>query len=385
MVDGAGTAVLSIKDAPGGSGEYLFRVRDVQEGVACTHGYTLIPGRPVQNVCAGGALADGRAGHTAGWNFTAAYKVNLAEILPIAGPGGGGCAAPAVPVAQQFAIDLLSVKFHDRGLGDDWALFRCLKTAGKTLYQANGGKDFSLATAAQIANNMAIRKYGFGADGDPNSPPDLASDDHCKCHAGDVDAPKHFTQQTSQGTITGIAGSRVDHNVHDCGGDSGEPLVDNANVTRVVAIGTIGSCNALVPANIGTKITDGALQDELATDHEHVASGACCNQFEICNDNVPEPACNGPWDSFYEEQACTAIEPCPVIFASGSCCSADGTFCDEVSALNCDGTWTPGQSCDANSCNPIPTVSEWGLMVMTLLILIAGTIAVGWRRQSTEV
>ena len=29
---------------------------------------------------------------------------------------------------------------------------------------------------------------------------------------------------------------------------------------------------------------------------------------------------------------------------------------------------------------PIPTVSEWGLIVMTLLLLMAGAIAIGWRR-----
>jgi hypothetical protein len=30
----------------------------------------------------------------------------------------------------------------------------------------------------------------------------------------------------------------------------------------------------------------------------------------------------------------------------------------------------------------IPTVSEWGLVVMTLLLLTAGTILWGWRRRA---
>ena len=39
------------------------------------------------------------------------------------------------------------------------------------------------------------------------------------------------------------------------------------------------------------------------------------------------------------------------------------------------------ETCPADCADAIPTVSEWGLIVMTLLLLTAGTIVFGRRRR----
>ncbi|MCP4590971.1 MAG: IPTL-CTERM sorting domain-containing protein [bacterium] len=74
---------------------------------------------------------------------------------------------------------------------------------------------------------------------------------------------------------------------------------------------------------------------------------------------------------------------------TGVCLWVTEEYCEELGAVwsyGGDGTVCLG---DANengfddACEPeIPTVSEWGLIVMTLLLLTAGTIVVGRRRRS---
>ncbi len=68
----------------------------------------------------------------------------------------------------------------------------------------------------------------------------------------------------------------------------------------------------------------------------------------------------------------------PVTNAFGQ---AGGIYCP-------DGSCNFGETCescemDCGPCEPaIPTVSEWGLIVMTLLALTAGTIVFGRRRRA---
>ena len=59
----------------------------------------------------------------------------------------------------------------------------------------------------------------------------------------------------------------------------------------------------------------------------------------------------------------------------GACCRPDS--CIETTELGCEtfGAYRgDGTTCEEEECPGIPTVSEWGLIVMTLLVLTAGTL-----------
>lgn len=60
---------------------------------------------------------------------------------------------------------------------------------------------------------------------------------------------------------------------------------------------------------------------------------------------------------------------------TGSCCELTGG-CTVTTVEACTtGTWTEGETCEPNPCPVlIPAVSEWGVVVMVLFILVAGTI-----------
>lgn len=71
---------------------------------------------------------------------------------------------------------------------------------------------------------------------------------------------------------------------------------------------------------------------------------------------------------------------------TGACCLSDES-CVEVTASECDaqggtyqGTYTTCAQVDC-AVGAIPTVSEWGLIIMTLLVLTAGTIILRWRHR----
>jgi hypothetical protein len=77
-------------------------------------------------------------------------------------------------------------------------------------------------------------------------------------------------------------------------------------------------------------------------------SGACCEPNQACTDDVTQGDCSGTGYTFFPGQACEQIEPCPFV-----------PF--------------PGE--------PIPTLSEWSLIIFTLLGLTFGAIFIR-RRQS---
>lgn len=79
---------------------------------------------------------------------------------------------------------------------------------------------------------------------------------------------------------------------------------------------------------------------------------------------------------------------CGVGIPRGACCdlSDEDRPCREgVLAKDCPEplSWTEGASCSDIGCVAIPTVSAWGLVVMTLLVLTAGTVVLRARRTAT--
>ncbi len=108
--------------------------------------------------------------------------------------------------------------------------------------------------------------------------------------------------------------------------------------------------------------------------------GACCSAG-ACVANVSDPFCTSLGGVYQGDASDCGLVNCEL---PGACCRPDAS-CDEVVASLCNGTadvFTPGGSCDPNPCSVIPTVSEWGVMLMVLLLLVGGTIVFGVRGGS---
>ncbi len=147
-------------------------------------------------------------------------------------------------------------------------------------------------------------------------------------------------------------------------------------------------------------------------------TGACCNDSSgVCQTDVNIADCLGddrdgstggrvaPWSDsggptrFIPNGACDAFYPA---CGQGACCYGEGmcTYEDEATCTArpdfisftyvgvCPGDIDladPNQEPPAFEIpcpHPIPTVSEWGLIIMTLLLLTAGTVVFGRRRRA---
>jgi hypothetical protein len=116
-------------------------------------------------------------------------------------------------------------------------------------------------------------------------------------------------------------------------------------------------------------------------------SGTECTQPEACcfDDGVclmRDPLCCLDEDGIPKGTG-TVCEPNPC----EACCLDDGS-CVLLTANDCLALDPPGVpkgagiGCNPNPCpQPIPTVSQWGLIVMGLLVLAAGTMVIGRRRS----
>jgi hypothetical protein len=191
-------------------------------------------------------------------------------------------------VTKQFAIDPRRVRFQDGGPGNDWAAFVCFANpvSGRTTFQEQGQ---AFTVGAGPAANAALRKWGFGAQG-----PAAGADPFCACVPGGAFAQFNFTQQTSTGVARAVAGTLICHDVPDCGGDSGEPLITTAN-NQLAGIGTHGTCPAFAnpniagcpaglasPRNAGTTITHAGLTAAITG----LANNTATPQNDACADAI---------------------------------------------------------------------------------------------------
>ena len=124
------------------------------------------------------------------------------------------------------------------------------------------------------------------------------------------------------------------------------------------------------------------------------AFGACCESTPdlggICTNGVLEDDCNGPQQQWNQRATCAQIG-CDE--ARGACCDMDagplatgGDCTTDVlrSDCQCDQcVWTKGARCSDVPCPAIfvaiPTVSEWSLVILTLLLLTGAKIFFGRR------
>jgi hypothetical protein len=127
--------------------------------------------------------------------------------------------------------------------------------------------------------------------------------------------------------------------------------------------------------------------------------GACCNiRDALCTDNTvkndPQASNNcGDTGALDDQRVFTLDGTCLNVTCDaeiGACCDHD-TFgvCTNLTFAECNalaggkGEWTKRTTCAAIECTHlgIPTVSEWGLVVLTLLLLVGAKVYFG-RRQN---
>ena len=114
--------------------------------------------------------------------------------------------------------------------------------------------------------------------------------------------------------------------------------------------------------------------------------GLFCNGFESCESGncvvTPPPDCDDGNDCTVD--SCNeATRSCDHMAVCGACCDAwIGECHDAVPQGDCDCpscVWSGGRDCADVACKAefvaIPTVSQWGLVVLTLLLLTGAKIA----------
>ncbi len=116
--------------------------------------------------------------------------------------------------------------------------------------------------------------------------------------------------------------------------------------------------------------------------------GACCSADLTCVETTEE-CCGLLADGgFWIAGTCASADCIP----TGNCC-VEGECMEDVTEAVCNSAGGEyqgnGTECVPSACaggghdhDPIPTVSEWGLVVMTLLVLTAGTVVIGRRRRA---
>jgi len=109
--------------------------------------------------------------------------------------------------------------------------------------------------------------------------------------------------------------------------------------------------------------------------------GACCKRLTGACTETTESACVGN-ATFSLGTRCTPGVCRPDV---GACCvqTAFDASCSRTKDVDCTGGFTPGSDCDAVDCGPeaIPTVSTWGLLVLSLAFLVGAKVAFGRRRS----
>ncbi|MFH1110806.1 MAG: sialidase family protein [Planctomycetota bacterium] len=114
-------------------------------------------------------------------------------------------------------------------------------------------------------------------------------------------------------------------------------------------------------------------------------TGACCELLKgDCSDDVFFWECHGAQRTWTKNTPCADVE-CDA--PPGACCDRD-TFgdCTITAYSECDCEkceWTKLAACADVEClhNPIPAVSQWGLVILTLLLLTGAKVYFG-RRQA---
>ncbi len=119
-------------------------------------------------------------------------------------------------------------------------------------------------------------------------------------------------------------------------------------------------------------------------------SGACCDDEAAGSECTPgENPDNcllrygGDWSD------CATVEPPCGDLPFGACCDTARGFCEDgIPERECSRPgldWHEDDECYTVACEQvIPTVSQWGMLTMALLVLTCGTLVFMWRRRTVD-
>ncbi len=158
--------------------------------------------------------------------------------------------------------------------------------------------------------------------------------------------------------------------------------------------GANGHCVGGTPVNCDdndTCTSDTCVEPAGTCEHSSNGTcGACCNTLAgTCTDNRVQADClseNAAQRVWTPGRTCGEV-PCDAVL--GACCDHDPFgACTSTTLAQCQGgklEWTKLASCANINCEhgAIPTVSEWGLVVLTLLLLTGAKVYFGGRRIET--
>ena len=117
--------------------------------------------------------------------------------------------------------------------------------------------------------------------------------------------------------------------------------------------------------------------------------GACCDHATgTCRDGTYPEDCVGDQERWHKYVDCAAVD---CFLHAGACCyQAAGVCLDGVFEADCKGDWYKGTPEEPTQCSEvecekadIPTITEWGLLVLSLLLLTGIAIKFGVRRTET--
>ncbi len=177
------------------------------------------------------------------------FASNLQQVhfnVPLSNPDGSiNHPSPS----DQYVIDPDSWSYANLDVGNDWAHFGCLPNpnTGLTPYEAQL-TFFEITLAPPAATGQPIRVTGFGAVDLEDPPP-----------------PREWNraQTTHVGPLVAASGSILRHGVDTSSGNSGSPMIDEAN-GRVFGIHTHGGCDVFDGENAGTALNNAGFQGALA-------------------------------------------------------------------------------------------------------------------------
>ena len=194
-------------------------------------------------------------------HLSAGHCFATGQVLQFNVPASSTTCSLVMPSANfQFSIDSAGSQYANTGIGNDWWTFRCFPNSntGLTTFQAMG-QAFSLATSMPAANTTLVN-WGYGLDGTPVN--DGATASSCSCSSGN--GARNQTQQTHTGPLTSVSGTRVNHQVDTCGGNSGSVVAIQSSGVAI-AIHTNAGCTSTGGSNSGTAVTNTALQAAIAS------------------------------------------------------------------------------------------------------------------------
>jgi hypothetical protein len=117
-------------------------------------------------------------------------------------------------------------------------------------------------------------------------------------------------------------------------------------------------------------------------------TGSCCDLRDgTCADGIELDNCSDPAQRWLQSTTCDIASCSP---ESAACCDRLHGTCTSATFAACscnDCEWLVGQRCEDVVCEagflPIPTTSQWGLAVLTLLLLCAAKIAFARPTEAT--